>query len=122
MEYQQDDPPDERNKRDENPPAGTIYVVEPPDRHGDARDQNRQAEDGAQQACSRRTVVFPDEAINKAEHDADDDHEQDEVPVLLPPGASAENGVLFQRLDKQAQSAYRSPPLRTSTGLDNPFP
>ena len=79
VEHQQDDPPYERDERDEDPPAGAVYVVEPPDRHGDARDQDRQAEDTAQQTHPRRTVVGSYKAVDDAEQDADDDDEQDEV-------------------------------------------
>ena len=49
VEDQQYDPPDERDERDENPPARTIYIVKPPNRYGNTRDQDRQTKDGAQQ-------------------------------------------------------------------------
>ena len=113
VEDQQDDPPNERHERDENPPARAINIVKPPDRYGDARDQNRQTEDAAQQTCPRRTVVSAEKAINNAEHDTDDYDEQNEVPVLLAPGASAKDSVLFQRLDKPTQSLC---PLSSSVG------
>ncbi len=100
VKHQQDDPPDERDKRDENPPASTIYIVKPPDRYGNTWNQNRKAEDGAQQTRPRRTVVSPEKAINNGKHDTDEDDEQNEIPVLLAPGASAKDSVLFQRLDE----------------------
>ncbi len=43
VEHYQDDSPDQRDERDEEPPAGAVDVVEPPDRHGDARDQESEA-------------------------------------------------------------------------------
>jgi hypothetical protein len=104
VKHQQDDPPDERDERDENPPAGTIYIVKPPDRYGNTRDQNRQTEDGAQQTRPRRTVVSAEKAINNGKHDTDDDDEQNEIPVLLAPGASAKNSILFQCLDELAHT------------------
>jgi hypothetical protein len=66
VEHQQDDPPYERDEPDEDPPTGTIDVVEPPDRHGDARDQNRQAEDAAQQTRPRLAVVGAEKAVDKS--------------------------------------------------------
>src|SRR5918994_1896581 len=108
VEHQQDDPPDDRDERDEDPPARTIDIVEPPDRYGDTRDQDREAEDAAQQPHPCPDVVSPGKAIDYVERDAYEDGEQDEVPILLTPRASAKDGVLPQRLGEPLH--LRSPP------------
>ncbi len=75
MEYQQDDPPDERNERDEDAPARTIYIVKPPNRYGDTRDQDRKAEDAALQTYPRPDAVGAGKDIDYAQRDAYEDGE-----------------------------------------------
>ena len=108
MEYQQDDPPNDRDERDEDPPARTIDIVKPPNRYGDTRDQDREAEDATQQTYPCPDVVSPGKAIDYVERDTYEDGEQDEVPILLAPRASAKDGVLPQRLGEPLH--LRSPP------------
>src|SRR5215211_292933 len=109
--------PNNGNKPQENPPAATIGIVEPPDGYGEAWDQNRQAEDAAQQPYPRRSGISPYKAIDDGKHDTDDDDEQNEKPVLLTPGAPAENGVLSQCLDEPTQSLCPPGVLRGLVGL-----
>ena len=75
VEDQQDDPPDERDERDEDPPARAIGIVKPPNRYGDARDQDRKAEDAAQQPYPRPDVVGAGKDIDYAQRDAYEDGE-----------------------------------------------
>ena len=96
--------PDYGDKSDENPPPAAIGVVKSSYGYRNARDQNRQAVDSAQQTYVRRRAEGADNTIDNRKHPVDDGGEKDKVPILPTPGPSPEHGVLLQCLYVPAHS------------------
>ena len=94
-EHQEHYHSDQRHQTDQYPPARAIYVVEPPYGHGQARDEDRQAVDPAQQPCAGIGAAGAKQGVDPPQHYAYDDVEEHEVPVLHTPGSATEHGILL---------------------------
>src|SRR5262249_34814032 len=85
QEEQQDDRADEGDQRDEEPPSAAVRVVEPPHGDGEARNEDEQGGDAAQETRADPRGEGAGGEIDDREHGLDDDVAQQEKPVLLPP-------------------------------------
>src|SRR5829696_181523 len=95
-EHQQHYSSDQRYQVYEYPPARAVYVVEPPYGHGQARDEDGQAVDPAQQPCAGIGAAGAKQGVDPRQHYGYYDVEEHEVPVLLAPGSATEHGILLE--------------------------
>src|SRR5215204_6069253 len=109
-EHQQHYSSDQGYQVYEYPPARAVYVVEPPYGHGQARDDDRQAVDPAQQPCAGIGAAGAKQGVDPPQHYAYDDVEEHEVPVLLASGPATEDRVLLECFEIPAQP--KAPHLR----------
>src|SRR5215217_1595580 len=102
-EHQQHYSSDQRYQVYEYPPARAVYVVEPPYGHGQARNEDGQAVDPAQQPCAGIGAAGAKQGVDPPQHYGYYDVEEHEVPVLLAPGSATEHGILLECFKVPAQ-------------------
>ena len=92
---EQNNPTYYRNQTDEYPPSGATGIVEPADRHSEARNQDRQRIDAFEQTNARLRAEGPDQVVDSNQHHRDDEVDEEEHPVFFSPRPPVEHRVLF---------------------------
>lgn len=93
VEDDQDDPADQRQKSDQQPPATSIRVVQPPNRQPQPRQEHRQGVHGADQARER----LGDDSQHGADTDRDDQVGENEEPEFCAACPAFEVRVVLQK-------------------------
>ena len=84
---------DERNQADKQPPTSAVSVMKPPHRYGYAWNQDGQWVDDTQQP--RTSAETAGHSVNDSKNYANDDIEQEKVPILFPPSSPVKHCIFL---------------------------
>src|SRR5712671_4535267 len=77
----EDDGADERDENQKHPPAGSVAIMQSPNRNPEARQEDSQEQNHGKRSIS---CTGKHDQIDDVGHDTEKDHEQSPEPILRP--------------------------------------